>query len=206
MTPALALVAALLLAADPAPSRDELKALDRDEAAAEAAADAGDVREALRYFDYFGHEHEAFAAAVLEYGRAQRRLRRAVVGAFGDEAWADAARALGVPRRRGGEGRSVRRDGAVLYVKNPGATHEVPYVRVDGVWKLSLRDVLLTAVRARFGADVAVEESDLHVLAGKMAKVVQARAKSLSDLAESVRARRVRSGEELRKAVEALRR
>src|SRR5687768_15349420 len=75
VTPALALVAALLLVADPAPSRDELKALDRDEAAAEAAADTGDVREALRYFDYFGHEHEAFATAVLKYGRAQRRLR-----------------------------------------------------------------------------------------------------------------------------------
>ena len=96
----------------------------------------------------------------------------------------------------------MRRDGAVLYVKNPGAAHEVPYVQVDGVWKLSLRDVLLTAVKARFGPEVAVEESDLHVLAGKMAKVVRGRAESLSELAESVRARRVRSAEELRKAVE----
>lgn len=206
MARAIALVAILLLSADGAPSAEELKALDRDEAAAEAAMDRGDVREALRYVDYFGHEQEDFATAMLEYGRAQRELRRAVVGAFGQRAWDEAARSLGVPRHGPKHRRSVRRDAGVVYVKNPGAAHEVPYVRVDGVWKLSLRDVLLTAVTARFGAEADVEEADLHVLAGKMARVVRARAQGLATLAASVRGRRVASDEELRKAVEGLRR
>ena len=48
----------------------------------------------------------------------------------------------------------VRREGAVLYVRNAGAQHEVPYVKVNGVWKVSVRDVLLVALKSRFGDDV----------------------------------------------------
>ena len=197
-------------AATTAVDPNELQALDRDEAAAEAAADAGDFSTALRYMDYFGHEQEAFATAILEYGRDQRKLRRAVLDKLGDRAWRRAARALGIPRhrRRGreAEGRTVRKEGNVILVRNSGAEHDVPYVKVDGVWKISVRDVLLIAVRARLGSEAKVEEADVHVLAGKMAKVIARRGKGMSDLADAVRAGRVDSDAALREAAEALRR
>ena len=202
--------AAPLGAATTAVDPQELQALDRDEAAAEAAADAGDFSAALRYMDYFGHEQEAFATAVLEYGRDQRKLRRAVLDKLGDRAWRRAARALGIPRhrRRGreAEGRTVRKEGPVVLVRNSGAEHDVPYVKVDGVWKISVRDVLLIAVRTRLGPEAKVEEADLHVLAGKTAKVIRRRGKGMSDLADAVRAGRVDSDRALREAAEALRR
>jgi hypothetical protein len=188
-------------------SERELGDLDRDDAAAEAAADRGDFPAALRYMDFFGHEQEEFATAMLEYGRDQRKLRKAVVDSLGERAWRHAAAALGVPHHRSrGEGRSVRREGEVVYVRNGGAEFESPYVKVGGVWKVSVRDILLTAVRARFGAKEKVEEADLHVLAGKMAKVIGARSKGLADLAESVRAGRIRSDAALREAAQNLRR
>src|SRR5258705_7592571 len=89
---------------------EDLAEIDRDDAAAEAAADAGDFTRALRYMDFFGHEQEAFATAILEYGRDQRKLRRAVLDKLGERAWRRAARALGIPRHRGpAQERSVRR-------------------------------------------------------------------------------------------------
>ena len=189
------------------PSAEDLKALDRDDAAAESAIDTGDLQKALRFVDFFGHEQEDFATATLQYGRSQLALRRAVVEAFGEKAWTETATALGVPRHDHDKGRrSVRREGDVVFVKNAGAEHEVPYVKVGGVWKLSVREVLLVALTARFGRDVKVEEADLHVLAGKMAKVVRKRSDDLSSLADSVRDGRVRSPGALRKAAEALRR
>jgi len=183
-----------------------MEALDRDDAAAEAAADAGDMPAALRYVDYFGHEQEDFATAMLEYGRSQRALRRAVETKFGGDTWAQAAAALGVPRhQRGKDKRTVRREGDVVYVKNFGAEHEAPYVNVDGVWKVSVRDVLLTALRARFGRDVKVEEADLHVLAGKSAKVIRKRSDGLSGLADSVESGGIKSEDALRAAIDKLR-
>jgi hypothetical protein len=185
----------------------DLKDLDRDDAAAEAAADRGDFSVALRYMDYFGHEQEDFALAVLEYGRDQRKLREAVTDRLGQTAWRQAAATLGVPRHRArGEGRTVTRKGEVLHVRNAGAEHDVPYVKVGRVWKVSVRDVLLNAVKARLGEDAKVEEADLHVLAGKMAKVIRQRGKGLSDLADAVRAGRVASEADLRRAAQALRR
>ena len=189
------------------PGTKDLEDIDRDDAAAEAAADRGDLPAALRYMDFFGHEQEAFASAVLEYGRDQRKLRKAVLDSLGERAWRHAAAALGVPHHRGrGEGRSVRREGDVVYVRNAGAEFETPYVKVNGVWKVSVRDVLLTAIRARFGEREKVEEADLHVLAGKMATVIRRRSKGLSELAESVRAGRIRTDAALREAAQALRR
>src|SRR2546423_4333660 len=117
--------AAALAAPAKQPTAKEMEALDRDEAAAEAAMDAGDLQKALLYIDYFGHEQEAFATAMLEYGRSQRALRRAVEKKFGDDAWTQAAKALGVPHHdRDKEKRTVRRHGGVVYVKNFGAEHE----------------------------------------------------------------------------------
>jgi len=192
---------------DAPPSKADLADLDRDVAAAEAAADRGDFPAALRYMDFFGHEQEEFATAMLEYGRDQRKLRKAVVDALGERAWLHAADALGVPHHKPrGEGRSARREGDVLYVRNGGAEFESPYVKVGGVWKVSVRDVLLTAIRARFGQKEKVEEADLHVLAGKMAKVIRGRSKGLSDLAEAVRTGRIRTDAALREATENLRR
>jgi len=193
--------------ADAPPSKTDLADLDRDDAAAEAAADRGDFPAALRYMDFFGHEQEEFATAMLEYGRDQRKLRKAVVDSLGERAWLHAADALGVPHHKPrGEGRSARREGEVLYVRNGGAEFESPYVKVGGVWKVSVRDVLLTAIRARFGQKEKVEEADLHVLAGKMAKVIRGRSKGLSDLAEAVRTGRIRTDAALREATENLRR
>ena len=184
----------------------ELADLNRDDAAAEAAADRGDFTAALRYVDFFGHEQEEFATSILEYGRDQRKLRKAVSDRLGERAWRHAAAALGIPRHRGrDEGRSVRREGDVVLVRNSGAEFDTPYVKVGGVWKVSVRDVLLNAIHARFGRDEKVEEADLHVLAGKMAAVIRRRAKGLSDLAESVRAGRIRSDPDLREAARALR-
>ena len=192
---------------DAPPSKTDLADLDRDDAAAEAAADRGDFPAALRFMDFFGHEQEEFATAMLEYGRDQRKLRKAVVDALGERAWLHAADALGVPHHKPrGEGRSARREGDVLYVRNGGAEFESPYVKVGGVWKVSVRDVLLTAIRARFGQKEKVEEADLHVLAGKMAKVIRGRSKGLSDLAEAVRTGRIRTDAALREATENLRR
>lgn len=202
----LSLTPTVRAAPTPAPAADDLATLTRDDTAAEAAILAGDVDAALRYFDYSGHEQEAFARASVEYRRARVALRRAVRQTFGGPAWAQAAADLGVdddepdPARR-----SVRRQGDVLYAKMRGARHEVPYVKSDGLWKVSVRDVLLTAVRARFGADVAYEEADLYVLAGKMAKVMQGRAADFSALAGDVRGGRVRSRRELRDAVRRIR-
>jgi hypothetical protein len=195
-------------AAVPAPpTTKDLDDLDRDDAAAEAAADRGDFSAALRYMDFFGHEQEEFATAMLEFGRDQRKLRKAVVDSIGDRAWRHAAAALGVPHHRPrGEERSVRREGEVVYVRNGGAEFESPYVKVGGVWKVSVRDILLTAIRARFGPKEKVEEADLHVLAGKMAKVIRGRSKGLSDLAEAVRTGRIRTDAALREAAENLRR
>lgn len=193
--------------ADAPPSKMELADLDRDDAAAEAAADRGDFPAALRYMDFFGHEQEEFATAMLEYGRDQRKLRKAVVDALGERAWLHAADALGVPHHKPrGEGRSARREGDVLYVRNGGAEFESPYVKVGGVWKVSVRDVLLTAIHARFGPKEKVEEADLHVLAGKMAKVIRGRSKGLSDLTEAVRTGQIRTDAALREATENLRR
>jgi len=206
--PRLVLVLLVFVAAAPADSRPtdkELAEIDRDDAAAEAAADRGDFTAALRYMDFFGHEQEEFATAMLEYGRDQRMLQRAVVDKLGERAWRRAADALGVPHHRR-EGRTARREGEVVFVRNAGAQHDAPYVKVNGVWKLSVRDVLLTAVKARLGKDVKFEEADLHVLAGKMAKVVRQRAKGMSDLADAVKAGRIASEGALRDSVEALRR
>lgn len=185
----------------------ELAEIDRDDAAGEAAADAGDFTRALRYMDFFGHEQEDFATAVLEYGRDQRTLRRAVLDKLGERAWRHAAAALGVPRRRGrGTGRTARREGDIVFLRNEGAEHDVPYVKVGGVWKVSVRDVLLGAVKASLGEDAKFEEADLHVLAGKMAKVIRQRGKGMSDLAERVRSGRIASDAELREAAGTLRR
>jgi hypothetical protein len=214
MSPWICLLSLLTLAAAaPAPSTapespslEERKALDRDDAAAEAAADRGDVQAALRYMDFFGHEQEEFASAMVEYGRQQRALRRAVTDKFGEQSWQEAASALGVPRHGRKDQRSFRREGDVVYVRNKGSQHDVPYVKVNGVWKVSVRDVLLTGVKARLGKDVKIEEADLHVLAGKLAKVVRQRGKGMAGLAESVRAGRIRTAAALRDAVEALKR
>jgi len=188
----------------------DLSALGRDDDAAEAALASGDVSAALRYFDYDGHEQEDFARATLEYRRARQALGDVVRDTFGRATWSKAAVLLGVPRhRRGGAGepdRVARRDGSVVYVKNLGANNEVPYVNVDGVWKVSVRDVLLTALRARFGKSVEYEEADLHVLAGKMARVLRGRAKQLSSMADDVKAKRFRSADDLLDAVDRVRR
>ena len=186
----------------------DLKALDRDDAAAEAALGAGDLESALKYFDYFGHEQEDFARATLEYRVARQKLAEDVRKAMGRRAWGRAARLLGVPRHwRGGDAeRSVRREGKVVYLKNPGAGNEVPYVNVGGVWKVSVRDVLITALRARFGTSVAFEEADLFVLAGKSGRVLRERAARLSSLAEDVRTKRVATVEQLDAAIDQVKR
>jgi hypothetical protein len=207
--PLVLLTLALPVRGDAPVPADDLKALDRDDAAADAAVASGDVPGALRYFDYFGHEQEDFARASVEYRVARQKLREAVRGAFGRREWMRAASALGVPplpRGEDGAQPSLRRDGNVLYVKVPGGANEVPYVKVDGVWKVSVRDVLITALRARFGPAVEYEEADLFVLAGKMGRVLRGRARQLSALAEDVRAKRVASPEELREAVDRIRR
>ena len=192
----------------PAPAElDDVRALDRDDAAAEAALAAGDVEKALRYFHYSGHEQEAFARATVEYRRARLGLRRSIRAAFGAPAWEQAAADLGEDKDepRGRE-RELRREGDVLYSRSRGARHEVPYVNADGVWKVSVRDVLLTAVRARFGAGLEYEEADLYVLAGKMAKVLDARSGQFSQLADDVGAGRVTGRRELRARVRQIRR
>jgi hypothetical protein len=205
----LLLVPAFTARADsPAPAGIDLHSLDRDDAAAEAALESGDVDAALKYFDYFGHEQEDFCRATLEYRLARRKLEDAVRASLGNRTWGRTARALGVPRHWRGRGdgeRSTRRDGKVLYVKNPGAGNEVPYVFLDGRWKVSVRDVLATALRARFGPSVEFEEADLYVLAGKTAKVFRSRAGRLSELAEDVRAKRVATDEQLAAAVDKIR-
>jgi len=182
----------------------DLKLLDRDDAAAEAAIGAGDVEAALKYFDYFGHEQEDFCRATLEYRLARRKLEDAIRTSLGNRAWGRTARALGIPRhgRGGGDAdRSVRREAGVVYVKNSGAGNEVPYVYEDSRWKVSARDVLVVALRARFGPSVKFEEADLYVLAGKTARVVRARAGRLSALAEDVRSKRVVTADQLDAAV-----
>jgi hypothetical protein len=202
----------VLLLAVTAPARAgedaDLQSLDRDDAAAEAALARGDVQGALKYFDYFGHEQEDFARATLEHRLARQKLRDAVREAFGRRAWARAAAALGVGHHWRGDdaaARTVRRDGDVLYVKLAGGDHEIPYVKVDGVWKLSIRDVLATAVKARFGRAVEYEEADLYVLAGKMARVLRERAGQLAALADDVKSKRVKNTDELHAAVERIR-
>ena len=70
--------------------------------------------------------------------------------------------ALGVPplpRGEDNEPRSLRREGNILYAKVPGGANEVPYVKVDGVWKVSVRDVLITALRAQLRAGRRVRGS-----------------------------------------------
>ena len=191
----------------PAGPSADLRAIDRDNAAAEAALAAGELDAALRYFQYVGHEQEDFARASLEHRIAREKFGAAVREAFGRREWSRAARALGVPRRRGRNPpqRSLRRDGDVLYVKTANAAAEVPYVHADGVWKLSVRDVLLAGVRARLGPDVEYEEADLFNLAGKMGRVLRARAAQLTSLADDVRAGHVKSSDELHAAVTRIR-
>jgi hypothetical protein len=182
----------------------DLRALDRDDAAAEAALESGDVATALQYFDYFGHEQEDFCRATLEYRLARQKLEGVIRSSLGSRAWGRTARVLGIPRHgRGREAadRSARREGDVVYVRNPGAGNEVPYVYADGRWKVSVRDVLAVALRARFGPSVKFEEADLYVLAGKTAKVLRDRAGRLSALAEDVRSKRVTTADELDAAV-----
>lgn len=186
-------------------SPGDLTAIERDDAAAEKAAEAGDVRTALKYFDYFGHEQEAFAKATVEYRRARHTLRTAVTDKFGRPAWRRAAASLGSSRRGRDRRRSARREGDVVYVRDGGARHETPYVRDDGVWKVSVREVLLLAVRARIGKDVEYEEADLHVLAGKMAGVLGGRAERLRSIAESVRSGRIGATEQLEQAIKSVR-
>ena len=212
LRPTVALLLTLLTCAPPVRAETppvDLRALDRDDAAAESALSSGDLDAALKYFDYFGHEQEDFCRATLEYRAARQELGRAVLDVLGRRTWARAARALGVPRHNRGRGpadRSVRRDGAVVYLRNVGASNEVPYVNVDGVWKVSVREVLVTALRARFGRIVAYEEADLYVLAGKTGRVLRARASQLSGLAADVRAKRITSAEQLDAAVGRIRR
>jgi hypothetical protein len=208
-----ALLLALSVRADvlaPSPvSPAVLEALERDDAAAEKALAAGNVAGAMKYFDYFGHEQEDFARATLEYRLARQKLADAVRDTLGRRAWGRAARLLGVPRHGRGPGkpeRAVRRDGAVLYVKNAGAAYEVPYVNTDGAWKVSVREVLVIALRSRFGEAVRFEEADLYVLAGKTGKVLRDRAGKLSALTEAVRARRVASQEQLHDEIDRIRR
>lgn len=192
--------------AAPAASID-LKGLDRDDAAAEEALKSGDIAAALRYFDYFGHEQEDFARATLEYRLARQKLGVEVRAAFGRRAWGRAAALLGVPRRPRdvrGPKRTARREGNVLYVKHAGGGNEVPYVHVKGVWKVSVRDVLVAAVKARFGSAIDYEEADLYVLAGKVARVLRGRAGELSVLADDVRAKRI-TADELNAAVRRIR-
>jgi hypothetical protein len=102
--------------------------------------------------------------------------------------------------------RTARREGAVLYVKNAGAAHEVPYVNPDGTWKVSVREVLVIALRARFGPSVTYEEADLYVLAGKTGKVLRDRAAKIAALTEDLRAKRVASAEQLHESIDRIRR
>jgi hypothetical protein len=212
LRPVAALILALLAGAPPARADSppaDLKALDRDDAAAEAALASGDLAAALNYFDYFGHEQEDFCRATLEYRLARQELGNAVRQALGRRAWGRAARVLAVPRHNRGRGpadRTVRREGSVVYLRNAGAANEVPYVNVNGVWKVSTREVLATALRARFGKDVEYEEADLYVLAGKMAHVLRGRARQLSELTADVREKRITTAEQLNAAVEKIRR
>ena len=206
----LLLIAAPARASNPIPPKDPDPALpdvERDDAAAEAALASGGVDAAMRYFDYVGHEQEDFARASLEYRLARQTLRGAVRDVFGRRAWSETSAALGAPRRRRGPAqRTARREGGVVYVRTGRGGNEVPYVSVDGVWKISVRNVLLQAVKVRFGEKVQYEEADLFVLAGKMGGVLRGRAEQLSKLAADVRAGRVKSADELRAAVERIRR
>src|SRR5688500_6288865 len=100
------------------------QALGRDDAAAAKALAAADLAGAMRYFDYVGHEQKDFGRATLEYRLARQKLGVAVRETLGRRAWGRAARLLGVPRHGRGPGeleRSVRREGAVLFVQNTGA-------------------------------------------------------------------------------------
>lgn len=218
LRPMVLLSLALLTLAPPAraavPTRDvgppvDLAELRRDDVAAEAALAASDLDGAMKYFDYFGHEQEDFARATLEYRLARQKLGDVVREKFGRRAWGRTARALGVPRHGRGPGefsRSVRREGSVVYVKNSGAGNEVPYVNAGGAWKVSVREVLVTALRARFGKALVFEEADLYVLAGKMAGVMRGRAGQLAALTDDVRAGRLTSTEQLQAAAEQIRR
>ena len=184
----------------------DLRAIDGDDAAAEKAAAAGDVEKALKYFDYFGHEQERFARATVEYRRARHALGEVVTDVLGEDTWRRTAASLGVARhgRRDREP-AVRREGRVVFVKHRGARHETPYVLSDGVWKVSVRDVLLLAVRARLGPEAEVEEADLHVLAGKMGDVLHDRSKRIRSVADGVRSGKIRSNRELEEAIESVR-
>jgi hypothetical protein len=186
-------------------SQDELRSIDRDDAAAEKAAASGDVEAALKYFEYFGHEQERFARATVEYRRARHALAEVVTDKLGEDTWRRTAASLGVARhgRRDREP-AVRREGRVVYVKHGGARHETPYVLSDGAWKVSVRDVLLLALRARFGVGLTYEEADLHVLAGKMGDVLERRSKRIRTVADSVRTGKIRSRAELEAAVESI--
>lgn len=187
------------------PTAKELAELDRHNAAAEKAAEAEDWDEALKYIDYSGHEQEALARATIEYGAAQAKLRTAAVERFGADAWKTAAGALNIPERPRPEKskRAVRKEEGILYVKNKGAKTEVPYVKVDGIWKLSIRDVVFLAIKGVLG-DREVEESTLFLIAGKTAKKQQERNEKLLALARDVEAGTYESAEAFQQAAAAL--
>ena len=187
------------------PTAKQLAALDRDSAAAEAAAAKGDIDTARRYVDLSGHEQEALARAMLEYGAAQASLRKAVIKRFGDTAWREAARTLRMPERSvaSRSKRRVRLAEGVLYVKQQGVSTETPYVNVEGVWKLSVRDVVYQAIKGALKdrPPEEIEEATLFGVAGKIAKVLQGRAQTLTGLADAVASGKFESVEQFNDAV-----
>jgi hypothetical protein len=87
--------------------------------------------------------------------------------------------------------RSARLEGGVLYVRNRRARSEVPYVKADGVWKLSIGGIVRLTLKASLGDEQPVDEATLHAAAGKMAAVVRERNEHLSRIAAGVRAGRL---------------
>ena len=85
------------------------------------------------------------------------------------------------------------------------ASYNVDYIVIGPAERTDFQ-ANTVAIRARFGANEKVEEADLHVLAGKMAKVIRGRSQGLADLADAVRAGRIRTDAALREAADNLRR
>lgn len=207
---ALLLLTTPLFAADAPAGADEaegkpataaqLKALDRDIAAADAAAAKRDLDAALAYVDYTGHEQEALARAMLQYGARQAELKAAVTKHLGKKAWPQAAKALGLPDRPrpARSKRTARVIEGVLFVRSTEAGTEVPYVKIDGVWKLSIREVVYLALR-KAGVTTDVEEAVLFTVAGKTAKLLEKRNQHLHDLAEGVKAGELKTVDDLKR-------